>query len=247
MAGRHFDHASIENGLSNYAVHRGRDYEVQRSTGIELLSDKFHQHLRALNKIIISHGNIFEGSNFYWQGTHIEEDLLPTESLAAARRNVWRAVRFKKSVFEIGVNAGHTALLMLMSGPDVKYTGVDICINPYVADCAAYLSQQFPDRFRFFKGDSREVLPAMINSPLRGTFDLFHVDGGHSVEACRADINNVLLLAGGARAHLLLDDINAEWIFDAYCEFVLNGPLQTENLAGDWEEINRHILARILS
>ncbi|WP_084570769.1 class I SAM-dependent methyltransferase [Methylosinus sp. PW1] len=245
MSGRHFDHASANNEWGNFATNRYH-YDVVRNTGKESFSEEFLRHLRELNKIVISHECHFEGSNFYCNGTKLEGELLPNESLASARRNIWRAARFKKSVLEIGVNAGHTALLVLMSSPFVKYTGVDICLNPYVTGCANYLMQQFPDRFRFLQGDSREVLPALSNSSSRGSFDLFHVDGGHSVEICRDDLNNVLLLADGARSHLILDDINAEWIFDLYAEFVLNGPLQTENLSGDWEDTNRHILARIL-
>jgi hypothetical protein len=51
---------------------------------------------------------------------------------------------------------------------------------------------------------------------------------------------------GGAGKHLLLDDINASWIFDVYCEYVSLGHLATETFFGDWEDVNRNVLARIL-
>ena len=76
---------------------------------------------------------------------------------------------------------------------------------------------------------------------------MFHVDGGHTTELCRADISNCLRLAGGRRGkHLLLDDINASWIFDVYCEFVSMGYLATETLFHDWEDVSRNVFARML-
>jgi len=44
----------------------------------------------------------------------------------------------------------------------------------------------------------------------------------------------------------VLDDINASWIFDVYCEFVSLGYLATETLFDDWEDVSRNVLARIL-
>jgi hypothetical protein len=232
--------------MSGYRAETGQGYFFDRKNGEERFSEEMLGHLRQLNKIIIETGNKFEGSNFYWHQTLIEENLLPLPALAPARRNFWRVTRYKKSVFEIGFNAGHTALLVLMSNPDCTYLGVDICLNPYVEECAAYLASQFPGRFKLVRGDSREVLPRLINSNLRGSFDLLHVDGGHEVNICRTDLFNTLLLAGDSASHLILDDVDCEWIFDAYCEMILRGYVKPENLCGDWEDMNRHFLALIL-
>jgi hypothetical protein len=96
-------------------------------------------------------------------------------------------------------------------------------------------------------GDSREVLPYLATHRRELDFDVFHVDGGHTTELCRADISNCLRLANhGFGKHLLLDDINASWIFDVYCEFVSLGFLVTETLFSDWEDVNRNVLARIV-
>jgi hypothetical protein len=97
------------------------------------------------------------------------------------------------------------------------------------------------------QGDSRAVLPELAANRAEWDFDIYHVDGGHTDDVCRADVGNCLRLAEGGRGkHLLLDDINASWIFDVYCEFVSQGRLATETLFGDWEDVNRNVLARIL-
>lgn len=233
------DHYSEADGSLDYRYDRAKEQEV--------FSPALLEHLEELNSFVIDSGNVFEGSNFYWHGTEMHPGLLPTPSLAPARRNVWRAARFKREMLEVGFNAGHTALLALASNPSLRYVGVDICINPYVRSCAKYLSNVFPGRVDFFVGDSREVLPALCAQiEMVERFDLIHIDGGHTAGNCRTDIHNSLPLAQKVGAHLLLDDINAEWIYDVYVEYLMRGVLQTEDLLGDWETtLNRNVLGRI--
>ena len=150
-------------------------------------------------------------------------------------------------MIEIGVNAGHAALVALSANPALIYHGVDINEHKYTAECVRYLSAEFPGRVHFHSGDSREVLPYLAAHRPELDFDIFHVDGGHTDEICRADVGNCLRLANSGRGkHLLLDDINASWIFDVYAEFVSKGFLATETFFGDWEDDNRNVLARIL-
>ncbi len=226
--------------------HEERDYQLDRATAEEQFAPRFLQRLARLNALVRDSGETIEGGLFYWdQVAHFDD--APDASLAPPRRNLWRAVRFKRAMLEVGVNAGHAALLCLSANPDLVWTGVDICEHAYVEPCVAYLAQEFPGRVRFFRGDSREVLPVLATHRPELDFDLFHVDGGHTDELCRADIANCLRLARGGRGkHLVLDDINASWIFDVYCEYVSLGHLATETLFSDWEDVSRNVLARIL-
>jgi hypothetical protein len=97
-----------------------------------------------------------------------------------------------------------------------------------------------------FPGDSREVLPWLVNRRAELMFDIFHIDGGHTSEVCQSDMTNCIRIARGQRGrHLMLDDVHASWIFDIYCEFVSLGDLTTETFFGDWEEAGRNVLARI--
>ena len=223
------------------------DYLIDRRDSSEIFSTAFMRRLNALNGFVKDAGEPLEGGVFYWDQDAEYENRPPAPSLAPARRNLWRATRFKAHMIEIGVNAGHSALLALSANPGLAYWGVDIADHRYTPACVDYLAREFPGRVQFFPGDSREVLPWLATHHAELDFDIFHVDGGHTTEICRADISNCLRLAGGgAGKHLLLDDINASWIFDVYCEFVSLGHLATETLFDDWEDVSRNVLARIL-
>ena len=120
-------------------------------------------------------------------------------------------------------------------------------LTPIPSPASNISSKEFPGRVHYFPGDSREVLPYLATHRPELDFDIFHVDGGHTDELCRTDISNCIRLAkGGIGKHLLLDDINASWIFDVYCEFVSKGYLATETFFGDWEDVSRNVFARIL-
>ncbi len=224
-----------------------RDYLIDRASGAEILSPRFLARLKTLNDLTRETGEIIEGGVFYWDRDPDFHAKAPDASLAPARRNVWRATRFKTRLLEIGVNAGHSALLCLSANPNIVYHGVDIGSHKYTRSCVDYLQREFPGRVHLHLGDSREVLPYLATHRRDLDFDIFHVDGGHTDELCRADISNCIRLAGGGRGkHLLLDDINASWIFDVYCEYVALGYLATETLYSDWEDVDRNVLARML-
>jgi hypothetical protein len=224
-----------------------QDYSLNRGDSSEIYAERFLRRMRTLNTFVKASGESLEGGIFYWDRDDQFEANLPAASLAPARRNLWRATRFKRRLIEIGVNAGHSALLALSANPSLQYYGVDIGSHRYTEPCVEYLTVEFPGRVHYFPGDSREVLPYLATHRRDLDFDIFHVDGGHTDEVCRADVSNCLRLANnGAGKHLLLDDINASWIFDVYCEFVSNGCLATETFFGDWEDVNRNVLARIL-
>jgi hypothetical protein len=223
------------------------DYSIDRRDSSEVFADRFVTRMKALNEFVKESGETLEGGIFYWDRDDSYHDKAPAQDLAPARRNLWRATRFKKSLIEIGVNAGHSALLALSANKDLVYHGVDINIHAYTSPCVEYLMREFPGRVHYYRGDSREVLPYLATHRPELDFDILHVDGGHTDELCRTDISNCLRLArGGAGKHLLLDDINASWIFDVYCEFVSKGYLATETFFGDWEDVSRNVLARIL-
>ena len=184
-----------------------RDYQLDRGSAAEQFSATFLTRLAALNGIVRESGETLEGGLFYWHHAAGVADR-PDESLSPARRNLWRASRFKRSMLEVGVNAGHAALLCLSANEDLVWHGVDICEHAYVEPCVAYLAQAFPGRVRFSRGDSREALPKLATHRPDLDFDLFHVDGGHTDELCRADISNCVRLAASGRGkHLVLDDI----------------------------------------
>ena len=222
------------------------DYTIRRDTLDEVLSDLFSQRLQRLNGIVQRSGERLEGNVFYADGDKRFDQ--------APRRPIWRRPDAisgarrgsRQRMLEVGVNAGHSALLALSSNPRLEYYGVDIMSHGYTIECVDFLKGEFPGRVHLFPGDSREVLPWLADRGEEPGFDLLHVDGGHTSEVCLSDMTNCIRMAHGERGrHLLLDDVHASWIFDIYCEFVSRGDLTTETFFGDWEDAGRNVLARI--
>ena len=135
------------------------DYTINRADASEVFSDRFVTRLRALNDFVRGAEEVIEGGIFYWDHDADFFDKMPDPSFAPARRNLWRATRFKKNLLEIGVNAGHSALLSLSANDNLIYHGVDIGSHRYTDPCVNYLAREFPGRMRFYPGNSREVLP----------------------------------------------------------------------------------------
>ncbi len=222
------------------------DYTIHRDSLVEILSDAFLRRLQRINAIVRQSSERLEGNIFYADLDERFSESPPAEELAPARRNVWRAARFKERLLEVGVNAGHSALLALSSNPRLEYYGVDIVTHGYTTECVDFLKGEFPGRVHLFPGDSREVLPWLAEREGELNFDLYHVDGGHTDAVCLSDMTNCIRMGQGQKGrHLLLDDVHASWIFDIYCEFVARGDLTTETFFGDWEEAGRNVLARI--
>jgi hypothetical protein len=222
------------------------DYTIARDTLEETPSTLFQDRLARLNAIVQRSGEPLEGNIFYPDLDESYAGSPPAPALAPARRNLWRAVRFKRRLLEVGVNAGHSALLALSANPRLEYTGVDILAHSYTVECVDFLKGEFPGRVHLFPGDSREVLPWLADRGVEMNFDLFAVDGGHTDEVCLSDMTHCIRMAEGQKGrHLLLDDVHASWIFDIYCEFVAVGALKTETFFDDWEDAGRNLLARI--
>jgi Methyltransferase domain len=222
------------------------DYSIERDTLEEVFAEPFRLRLKRIAELVKQSGERLEGNIFYADLENRYLDQPPDAALAPARRNAWRAVRFKERLLEVGVNAGHSALLALSSSARLEYYGVDNMAHAYTAECVDFLKGEFPGRVHLFTGDSREVLPWLVSRRAELAFDIFHVDGGHTDEVARSDMGNCIRIGSGQRGrHVLLDDVHASWIFDVYCEFVSRGDLTTETFFGDWEEAGRNVLARI--
>lgn len=71
-----------------------------------------------------------------------------------------------KNVLEIGFNSGFSTLLMLMTNPNVNITCVDLGEHSYRQPCLEWLLTQFPNRIQYFEGDSREILPKLIETKI---------------------------------------------------------------------------------
>ncbi|MDP1625051.1 MAG: class I SAM-dependent methyltransferase [bacterium] len=154
-----------------------------------------------LEKIIVEIGEPLEGNCFY---RHLS--LERWECLKNKRRNYQTAVAGKKTVGEVGFNAGHSILAMLLVNPAARYTLFDLGEHAYSRPCFEYIKARFPQTIiEVLWGDSRLTMPKYIQENPRNSFDLIHIDGGHKSEVYTKDwINSLLLIKEGGL--LIFDD-----------------------------------------
>jgi predicted O-methyltransferase YrrM len=183
-------------------------------------------------KIIESCSDIrsFEGNCFYY---HLTSNRFP-ELLHKQMNLFWCGQQVKQRVCEIGFNAGHSAYLMLLGqgGGKIEFTVFDICEHAYAKPCFEYIQKKFPNTsVKFIEGDSTKTLPAWIdlNSSAKGTYDVVHVDGGHSEACITSDLfyARMLVKKGGI---IIIDDTN---------DAVINGKVNEllENKEENYEEL----------
>jgi hypothetical protein len=193
-----FDEATLKNEY-NDCGHEKQDY------------------LDDMKKIIIESKTPLEGNSFYiHQSLSLYPDLY-TKQLNlfwCGKQGEQGEQKQGKRICEIGFNAGHSTLLMLL-GRDkspVEFTIFDIAEHAYTKPCFEYIQSKFQHvRFEFIEGDSTVSIPKWIESTRPELYDLVHVDGGHSEHCINNDMKNadVLVKGGGI---VIIDDTNCEHI-----------------------------------
>ncbi len=169
-------------------------------------------YLEDLKQIIVDHihETEFEGNCFYHHQTVNEYPELYNKQL-----NLFWCGKQAKKICEIGFNAGHSAMLLLLSSTaDTSFTIFDIDHHKYTRPCLDYLVSAFRHvTFEYNAGDSMVVMPEWItsNNAHIGSFDLVHVDGGHTEPCATSDMKHadILLRPGGI---MVIDDTDAPQI-----------------------------------
>jgi hypothetical protein len=158
-----------------------------------MYSEEFNSKLTILNSnlsnSLTSKGleSVLIGNLFY---DHLEKDFqnLPLNPLLETKRQRLADLAKKcSSAFEVGLNGGHSALLMLDSNPELNFTGNDIAAfyppeprcHPEVYVPAAFdsLKQLFPGRVQTITGSCITELPKYVEINNTKHIDLLHLDG----------------------------------------------------------------------
>lgn len=190
-------------------------------------TDQLNVYVNDLEKIVAATGEPFEGNSFYH---HLS--LVKYPELFYKQVNLfWSGMQATKRICEIGFNAGHSTLLMLLGRDKSKidYTVFDIGEHGYTKPAAFYMETKFPHvNFEFIYGDSTVTMPQWINEhkDLCGEFDVVHIDGGHSEHCISNDFSNSakLVKKGGL---VIIDDTNFPHI-NKYVNIFLATGLFTE-------------------
>lgn len=122
-------------------------------------------------------------------------------------------------VMEIGFNAGHSAELFLESNPQITLTSFDLSLHEYVQSAKEYIDKVYPNRHTLVLGDSRETIPKYIQDHPGEKFDLIFIDGGHTYEIAKSDLENCRHLAH-SNTIVIMDDTT-------FIGRSINGPTKT--------------------
>ena len=128
----------------------------------------------ALNKFLKEQNcNIIEG---YSRSCYKETILL---QVLSADKNI-------KKILEIGFNAGHSADTFLGINPNCNLLSFDIGEHDYVKVAKEFIDKTYPNRHTLILGDSTKTIPKYDTTK----YDLIFIDGGHSYEVAKADLQN---------------------------------------------------------
>jgi len=174
----------------------------------ESKTDEKQVYLNDLKKIIIDSKTALEGNCFYFHETLTQfPDLYPKQL-----NLFWCGKQATSRICEIGFNAGHSAMLILLGRDNtpINFTIFDIGHHAYTKPCIEYIKNKFAHvNFEYIEGDSTITMPKWItkNNDLIGSYDVVHVDGGHFEHCFTNDIKNssVLVRINGI---IIVDDTN---------------------------------------
>ena len=183
-------------------------------------------YLEDLKQIILEHipETEFEGNSFYHHQSIREYPELYNQQLNL----FWCGKQAPARICEIGFNAGHSAILLLLASSATTFTIFDIGHHRYTQPCLNYIEHIFPQvAFESIVGDSTLTMPTQMEGR-QETYDLVHVDGGHSEFCATSDMKHadILLKSGGI---MVVDDTDAPQI---------NGLVNLYLASGKYEVVN---------
>ena len=201
MNSRHF--------FNNYSKFLDLDWEPYQ--------EQYQPILDSLSKILSNYEKI-EGNIFGWSQTPLE--VYPVREFRNKRRNLALFSMSKENILEVGFNAGHSALLILSSNPNVKYTAIDIMQHDYTIECYDCLKTIFKDRIELIKGDATVKLPELLAN--NSEYDGYIIDGNHTFGFAYNDVYNIINYAKNGSV-ICVDDTDLPRIQILLNYFMLKG------------------------
>lgn len=137
----------------------------------------------------------------------LDDTLRPSEEFRSQYAAKWMVARNiqPKTIAEIGVRAGYSALAMLLAAPKARYVGIEMDAGGFggevgiTARALPTVLDGFDWTIRY--ADSREM-NAFDFDDAGSIVDLFHIDGDHSYDGAWSD----LMLAWPVSRWILVDD-----------------------------------------
>jgi spermidine synthase len=134
---------------------------------------------------------LFDGQNYAYCASMFDKQLL----LYQISKNV-------NSVLEIGTYMGHSLLIMLLANPDIKITCIDID-KRYTKPSVELLVKKLNADITYIEGDSLNIIPT-----IKETFDLFHIDGTHTLDCVKREFELCKKISKPEIMKVIFDDYN---------------------------------------
>jgi FkbM family methyltransferase len=165
-----------------------------------------------LMQIIHNTNELLEGNIFMLHHSTVYTDLFKNKS-----KNISNLVLNKniKNVMEIGFNAGFSTLLMLLTNPNIHITCFDLGEHKYTIQCYEKIKKTFGERINIIIGDSTKTLQSVND-----TYDVIHIDGGHTSEVAKSDIVNSYRLSKMGTI-LIMDDYDLPNLHELWDDFII--------------------------
>lgn len=194
--------------------------------------NSFREFVERVGEIVKAVGEPLEGNCLF---KHQTMDPLPFSELK--QRNFLKAGATGARICEIGFNAGFSAYLLLSGAVQGSAAAnqkphmliFDLGEHRYAAPALEALRADVGDRATVEAcwGDSRTGVAQWLHShPTEiGSFDVVHVDGGHSIDCIISDMLSAVILTrpGGL---IIVDDVNDLMILDVVNMWVTRGSME---------------------
>lgn len=183
---------------------------------ISIINKEVKTHIFNIAKILDTAGERVEGNLICDISSDNFTDLVNESKIY----NLLKLAKNKSKICEIGVNAGHSLLLMISANPEAEYLIFDLYSHAYTKPCVDYIKSAYPNTSIVeVKGDSNITLKQYIQSNGRNEFDLIHVDGGHEAATVENDFayTQELLTKDGI---VIFDDYNFVNIKEAIDHYI---------------------------
>jgi predicted small metal-binding protein len=198
--------------------------------------DEINKFLIDIEKIIHRYNYPLEGNIFYkHQTTILCNDFIPKQI-----NLFWSGTMVVKNICEIGLNAGHSAFVLLLGRlfqddrenklkTPLNFTIFDIGHHPYTKPSLEYLKNNFSYvNFEYIEGDSKYEIPKWLNNnqEMLEQYDVIHVDGSHEEDSIKNDMRNVVKMCK-VNGIIIIDDTDGPQT-NKYVELYLKSGFFTE-------------------
>lgn len=151
---------------------------------IDIITAEVKDHIANIAAILDELGEQVEGNLI----CDVTSDNRTDEKNESKIQNLLTLAKGKSKICEIGVNAGHSLLLMVSSNPAAEYLLFDLGGHGYTRPCVEYIKKAYPStKITEVYGDSNLTLRDYVATGKLNSFDLIHIDGGHETQTVVSD------------------------------------------------------------